>query len=125
MDENALICSTDFEKENELFRTLMIATVLLLLGASALAQDPIVKHFAKDGLSFDYPAAWQLSDKSSQQMQLLELAVGDVVVRVRSPREWLKTPEKQAHAKNFSRINTWMILWASLSRPACTRSVQP
>jgi hypothetical protein len=74
---------------------------LLLLVSNALAQDPIVKHFTNDGLSFDYPAAWQLSDKSSQQMQLLELAVGDVVVRVRSPREWLKTPDKQAHAKKL------------------------
>jgi hypothetical protein len=89
------------EGDTSLLRTLIIATVLLLLVTSALAQDPIVKHFTKDGLSFDYPAAWQLSDKSSQQMQLLELAVGDVVVRVRSPREWLKTPDKQAHAKKL------------------------
>jgi hypothetical protein len=84
-----------------LLRILMIATISLLLVGSALAQDPNVKHFAKDGLSFDYPATWQISDKSSQQMQLLELAVGDVVVRVRSPREWLKTPDKQAHARKL------------------------
>ena len=84
-----------------MLRTLIFATASLLLVISALAQDPNVKHFTKDGLSFDYPAAWQLSDKSSQQMQLLELAVGDVVVRVRSPREWLKTPEKEAHAKKL------------------------
>jgi hypothetical protein len=84
-----------------LLRTLIIATVSLLLVISALGQDPNVKHFTKDGLSFDYPATWQLSDKSSQQMQLLELAVGDVVVRVRSPREWLKTPDKEAQAKKL------------------------
>jgi len=84
-----------------LLRILLIATASLLLVSSALAQDPNVKHFAKDGLSFDYPATWQISDKSSQQMQLLELAVGDVVVRVRSPREWLKTPDKETHAKKL------------------------
>lgn len=84
-----------------MLRILIIATILLLLVGSTLAQDPNVKHFAKDGMSFDYPATWQISDKSSQQMQLLELAVGDVVVRVRSPREWLKTPDKEAHARKL------------------------
>src|SRR5882724_6402601 len=89
------------EGETSLLRILIIATISLLLVGSALAQDPNVKHFAKDGLSFDYPATWQISDKSSQQMQLLELAVGDVIVRVRSPREWLKTPDKEAHARKL------------------------
>ena len=89
------------EGETSLLRTMIFATVSLLLVVSAFAQDPNVKHFAKDGLSFDYPAAWQISDKSTQQMQLFELAVGDVMVRVRAPREWLKTPEKEAHAKKL------------------------
>ena len=83
-----------------MLRTLIIATSLLFV-SSALAQDPNVKHFTKDGLSFDYPAAWQISDKSTQQMQLLELTFGDVLVRVRSPREWLKTPEKEAQARKL------------------------
>jgi hypothetical protein len=89
------------EGEASLLRTLIFATASLLLVTSALGQDPNVKHFTTDGLSFDYPAAWQLSDKSTTQMQLVELAVGDVVVRVRSPREWLKTPEKESHAKKL------------------------
>jgi hypothetical protein len=89
------------EGETSLLRILIFAAASLLLVMSALAQDPNIKHFAKDGLSFDYPAAWQISDKSTQQMQLFELAVGDVVVRVRAPREWLKTPEKEAHAKKL------------------------
>jgi len=80
---------------------MIFAAASLLVVVSALAQDPNVKHFAKDGLSFDYPGAWQISDKSTQQMQLLELTVGDVVVRVRAPREWLKTPEKEAYAKKL------------------------
>ena len=85
----------------KLLRTLILATASLLLVVSALAQDPNVKQFAKDGLSFDYPANWQIADKSSGQMQFLELAQGDVVIRIRTPREWLKTPEKEAHAKKL------------------------
>ena len=61
----------------------------------------MVKHFSKDGLSFDYPAGWQFSDQSTGQMQFIELAQGDVVIRVRSPREWLKTPEKETQAKKL------------------------
>ena len=82
-------------------RTLIFATASLLLVVSAWGQDPNVKQFAKDGLSFDYPAKWQIADKSSGQMQFLELAQGDVVIRIRSPREWLKTPEKEAHARKL------------------------
>jgi hypothetical protein len=84
-----------------LLRTLIFAGASLLLVVTALAQDPNVKHFAKDGLSFDYPANWSIADKSTQQMQYLELEGGEVVIRVRSPREWLKTPEKEAHAKKL------------------------
>ena len=49
----------------------------LLLAASTSAQNP--KHFTKDGLAFDYPDKWILNDASTQQMQLIELAQGDVV----------------------------------------------
>jgi hypothetical protein len=87
--------------EMRLLRTLIFATASLLLVVSALAQAPNVKHFDKDGLSFDYPANWQFADKSSGQMQFLELAQGDVIIRIRTPREWLKTPEKEAHAKKL------------------------
>jgi len=79
----------------------ILLLALCLLAFSALAQDPNVKHYDKDGLSFDYPASWQLSDKSTGQMQFLELMQGDVTIRVRSPRESLKTPDKQAHAKKL------------------------
>src|SRR2546430_1453341 len=102
MDENALICSSDFRGgEMRLFRCLICLAASLLFVAGAVGQDPNVKHFDKDGLSFDYPANWQISDQSTQQMQFLELSQGDVVIRVRSPREWLKTPEKEAHAKKL------------------------
>ena len=85
----------------KLLRLLILPTALLLIIINAPAQDPNVKHFEKDGLSFDYPANWQISDQSTSQMQFLELSQGDVVIRVRSPREWLKTPDKEAHAKKL------------------------
>lgn len=82
-------------------RIIILLSGLLLLGALSYAQDPNAKHFAKDGLAFDYPVSWQLEDHSTGQMQFVELALGDVIIRVRSPREWLKTPEKEAHAKKL------------------------
>jgi hypothetical protein len=84
-----------------LLRSIILPAALLLITTSAGAQDANVKHYDKDGLSFDYPANWQLSDKSTGQMQFLELTQGDVTIRVRSPRESLKTPEKEAHAKKL------------------------
>ena len=71
----------------------------LLMVVGVAAQNN--KHFTKDGLSFDYPDGWTIGDSSTQQMQLVELTRGDVVIRIRSPREWLKTPEKEAHAKKL------------------------
>jgi len=85
----------------KLTRSIVVGAALSLLIGVALAQDPNIKHFDKDGLSFDYPANWQLSDQSTSQMQFLELTRGDIVIRVRSPREWLKTPEKEAAAKKL------------------------
>jgi len=84
------------------FRISILTLACLLLIVSGLsAQDPNVKHFEKDGLAFDYPAKWQFSDNSSRQMQFVELSQGDVVIRIRSEREWLKAPDKEAHAKKL------------------------
>jgi len=80
---------------------ILIGCAALLFVTSVQPQTPDTKHFDKDGLSFDYPAKWQMSDQSTQQMQFIELTQGDVVIRVRSAREWLKTPEKEAHAKKI------------------------
>ncbi|HYX29882.1 MAG TPA: hypothetical protein VE863_15180 [Pyrinomonadaceae bacterium] len=82
-------------------RLIIVSATLLLMIFAALAQDPNAKHYEKDGLSFDYPTNWQLADKSTGQMQFLELTKGDLVIRVRSPRESLKTPDKEAHAKKL------------------------
>src|SRR6266404_5003607 len=80
---------------------ILIGCAALLFVTSVPPQTPDTKHFDKDGLSFDYPAKWQMSDQSTQQMQLIELSQGEVVIRIRSPREWLKTPEKEAHARKL------------------------
>ncbi len=79
--------------------TIVVLGVALLTAIAA--QDANVKHYDKDGLSFDYPANWQFSEQSTGQMQFIELTRGDIVLRIRSPREWLKTPEKEAHAKKL------------------------
>jgi len=86
----------------KLTRSVIVGVLLLLLIGAALAQDPNVKHFDKDGLSFDFPANWQFSDQSTGQMQYIQMARdGFAEIRIRSPREWLKTPEKEAAAKKL------------------------
>jgi hypothetical protein len=82
-------------------RIVVCFSAALLIAGVASAQNPNGKHFDKDGLSFDYPTDWQLSDQSTGQMQFVELTKGDLVIRVRSPREWLKTPEKEAQARKL------------------------
>src|SRR5437870_8521868 len=102
MDENALICSSDFRGgEMKRVRKLVCVAMPLLFVAGALGQ-PNFKHFAKDGLSFDYPWGWQVSDQSTGQMQYIQMARdGFAEIRIRVPREWLKTPEKEAAAKKL------------------------
>jgi hypothetical protein len=83
-------------------RWIILAIALCLLTTIGLAQDPNAKHFEKDGLSFDYPANWQISDQSTGQMQYVQIARdGYAEIRVRIPREWLKTPDKEAAAKKL------------------------
>jgi len=86
----------------KLLRLLILPAALLLIIINAPAQDPNAKHFEKDGLSFDYPANWQISDQSTGQMQYVQIARdGYAEIRVRTPREWLKTPDKEAAAKKL------------------------
>ena len=82
-------------------RKLVCLAVPLLFVAGALGQ-PNLKHFEKDGLSFDYSASWQISDQSSGQMQYIQVVRdGFAEIRIRAPREWLSTPEKEAAAKKL------------------------
>ena len=72
----------------KLIRLIILPVALLLIIISALAQDPNVKHFEKDGLTFDYPANWQISDQSTGQMQYVQLARdGYAEIRLRAPRD--------------------------------------
>jgi hypothetical protein len=83
----------------------VLAVLACLTVAVAKMQEPKpqaeANHFAKDGLSFDYPTGWALKDESTAQMQVLEFSRGDHIIRVRSPREWLKSPAKEAEAKKL------------------------
>ena len=84
------------------FTQILIGCVALLFASGVQTQTPDTKHFDKDGLSFDYPANWQISDQSTPQMQYIQLARDAYAeIRVRVPREWLKTPEKEASAKKL------------------------
>jgi hypothetical protein len=92
-----------------ILRILPVVAMLACLTA-AQTQEPAKpqiesKHFAKDGLSFDYPATWEMNDQSTSQMQFIQLVqparAGDVEYRIRSPREWLKSPQKETEAKKL------------------------
>jgi len=82
---------------------LTLCLFVLLLATSGFMQDQNVKHFAKDGLSFDYPAGWSIDEtKSTGQMQYVTLGRdGYAMIMVRSPRALIDTPEKEAHAKQL------------------------
>jgi hypothetical protein len=74
--------------------------VLMFCCLVANAQTPDSKNFAKDGLSFDYPVAWQLQDDSNGDAQQLTLAKAnsDVQIRVFVHKGRI-TPEKLPDAK--------------------------
>jgi hypothetical protein len=64
------------------------------------AQTPDSKNFAKDGLSFDYPASWQLLDDSNSDLQQITLSKADSDVKIGVfVHRGRTTPEKMADAK--------------------------
>ncbi len=87
-----------------------LLAVLMLAGlttAAGLTQEqpkpnPDVKHFAKDGLSFDYPTGWDVSDQSTGQLQYLSLSrAGYAGIMVRAPRAGIDTKEKEDKARQL------------------------
>ena len=66
----------------------------------ANAQTSDSKNFSKDGVTFDYPASWQLADSSNSDLQQITLskANSDVQIGVFVHRGRM-TPEKMADAK--------------------------
>ena len=66
---------------NRIFQLTLIGIVFCCVVANA--QTPDSKNFAKDGLSFDYPAAWQLKEETNGDAQQLTLAKADSDVQIR------------------------------------------
>ena len=56
----------------------------------------VVEHFSKDGLSFDYPAGWALTDNSNEQLQSLVLSRKDnsTLIMVFAQRAPITTAEQ-------------------------------
>ncbi|MEO8435832.1 MAG: hypothetical protein ABI596_13110 [Pyrinomonadaceae bacterium] len=87
-----------------------LLALLMLVGLTAAAvqtqeqpkPNPDVKHFAKDGLSFDYPNGWDVSDQSTAQLQYLSLSrAGYAGIMVRAPRAGIDSKEKEDHARQL------------------------
>ena len=66
----------------------------------ATAQTPDSKNFSKDGLSFDYPASWQILDDSNSDLQQITLSKADSDVKIGVfVHRGRMSPEKMADAK--------------------------
>src|SRR5205823_776453 len=83
--------------------TIISFVTLLLIGLTATAQTPgdNTKHFAKDGLAFDYLNGWTIEDQSNADAQQLTLGRADSEAQIRMfvHRGKADTPEKIAQAK--------------------------
>jgi len=64
-------------------RIFQLKLVVIVCCVLANAQTPDAKSFAKDGLSFDYPAKWELKDETTGDAQQLTLAKADSDVQIR------------------------------------------
>ena len=53
------------------FITALAILLLTALAAQAQTPDPNVQHFDKDGLAFDSPKGWTISDERPQDAQPL------------------------------------------------------
>ncbi|HKO60302.1 MAG TPA: hypothetical protein VJV03_04005 [Pyrinomonadaceae bacterium] len=71
----------------------------LLMAVGVAAQNN--KHFTKDGLSFDYPDGWTITDESNSDAQQLTLNRGenDPLIKFFVHRGKVNTPDKLAQAK--------------------------
>jgi hypothetical protein len=61
--------------------TLTLAMILFVCCILANGQTP--KNFAKDGLSFDYPEGWMLTDDSNDDLQQFTLTKSNSDVQIR------------------------------------------
>jgi hypothetical protein len=96
----------------KLSRKIFLVAAFALLVSTALAQTG-GQHFAKDGLSFDYPTGWTMDEsKSIRPMQYLTLdRDGSATIIVRSPRGLIDTPEKETQLKQLIQegfVDAWV-----------------
>jgi hypothetical protein len=76
-----------------------VCTFALVMVVGVVAQNN--KHFTKDGLSFDYPDGWTITDESTTDAQQLTMSRpdGDVMIKFFVHRGKVNTPDKVALAK--------------------------
>jgi hypothetical protein len=80
-------------------RTLCLAIVAIVATCSILFAQGDVKHFSKDGFSFDYPAGWAIKDVSDSDTQTLQLSREDADIQLTvSAHRGRITPEKMPDA---------------------------
>jgi len=80
-------------------RTLSLAVVAIVTTCSILFAQGDVKHFSKDGLSFDYPAGWSIEDVSNSDAQTLKLSRADADIQLTvSAHRGRIVPEKMPDA---------------------------
>ena len=80
-------------------RSLSLALVTMAATCSILFAQGDVKHFSKDGLSFDYPAGWTLEDVSNSDAQTLKFSRSDADIQLTvSAHRGRIAPEKMPDA---------------------------
>ena len=81
--------------------TAVVMSLSGLLFAFATTAQTGNKHFAKDGLSFEYPDGWTVSDESNTDAQQLTLGRSDspAMIKFFVHRGKVNTPEKLVQAK--------------------------
>ena len=82
-------------------KPIAVLTFLLAFIFAFGATAQTNKHFAKDGLSFDYPDGWSITDESNSDAQQLTLGRSDssAMIKFFVHRGKVNTPEKLAQAK--------------------------
>lgn len=80
--------------------SVLVCLLAFLIGFGATAQTTN-KHFAKDGLSFDYPDGWTVVDESDSDAQRLTLNRADTEAMIKFfvHRGKVNTPEKMEQGK--------------------------
>jgi TonB family protein len=98
---------------------LILLFAFIVTSISAQTSEPPAKTFDKDGLKFNYPADWNVTDKSSEDSQrvLLSKENTTVLISILSPRLFIRSP-KQFRDIQASAFKTYIsAISKSLSSP--------